>query len=224
MWCHYWNSHVLSCSDNYVDLHQPLNYVAHETKTLFFARKYNALSIYVCGPTVAHVELQVKHKIEWKLPLKECLPLNCARMQLEPIFQHFCGMPPAPILHLRMVFLYSPPPSPPPALVLVCMRTSEWLSGRHMANHPRIDTYRRTDFGLPCLRPMLIVQQNGAKSKMVCAFNHTSMKFCTKVLLDVLFHIWVKGKLSFSNVAAKSKMVAINRFKDKNSINSCMHQ
>ena len=31
-------------------------------------------------------------------------------MQLEPIFQHFCGMSPAPILHLRMVVLYPPPP------------------------------------------------------------------------------------------------------------------
>ena len=31
-------------------------------------------------------------------------------MQLEPIFQHFCGMPPAPILHLRMVVLCTPPP------------------------------------------------------------------------------------------------------------------
>ena len=32
---------------------------------------------------------------------------------------------------------------------------------------------------------------------MVCAFYHTSMKFYTKVHLDVLFHIGVKGKLSF---------------------------
>ena len=69
-----------------------------------------------------------------------------------------------------------------------------------------------------------IVQQNGAKSKMVCAFYHTSMQFCTKVLLDVLFHIWVRGKLFFPDIAAKFKMAAINHFKDKNSTNSCMHQ
>ena len=55
MWCHYRNSHVLSCGDYYVDIHQPLICVAHNTKTLCFARKYNALSIYVCGPTVARV-------------------------------------------------------------------------------------------------------------------------------------------------------------------------
>ena len=51
---------------------------------------------------------------------------------------------------------------------------------------------------------------------MVCAFYHKSMKFYTKVHLDVLFHIRVRGKLSFSNLATKSKMAAIDRFKDKN--------
>ena len=51
----YWNSDVLSCGDYYVDIHQPLICVAHDTKTLCFARKYNALSIYVCGRTVARV-------------------------------------------------------------------------------------------------------------------------------------------------------------------------
>ena len=33
--------------------------------------------------------------------------------------------------------------------------------------------------------------------------------------LDVLFHIRVRGKLSFFNMATKSKMGAIDRFKDK---------
>ena len=95
MWCHYWNSDVLSCGEYYVDIHQPLTCVAHDTKTLCFA---------------------------FVLPL--FLPLNWTRIQLEPIFQHFCGMPPAPILHLRMVVPYPPP------LILVCIRTCEWLRSR----------------------------------------------------------------------------------------------
>ena len=45
----------LSCGDNYVELHQPFICVAHDTKPLCFAKKYNALFIYVCGPTVARV-------------------------------------------------------------------------------------------------------------------------------------------------------------------------
>ena len=52
MWCHYLNSHVLSCGDNYLDLHQPLICEAHDTKTRCFARKHNAMSIHLCGPTV----------------------------------------------------------------------------------------------------------------------------------------------------------------------------
>ena len=55
MWCHYSNSQVLACGDNYVDLYQPLICVTQDTKILCFARKYNALSIYVCGPTVSRV-------------------------------------------------------------------------------------------------------------------------------------------------------------------------
>ena len=31
--------------------------------------------------------------------------------------------------------------------------------------------------------------------------------------LDMLFHIWVRGKLNYFNVAVKSKMAAIGRFK-----------
>ena len=45
----------LSCSDNYVALHQSLVCVAHDTNDLCFASKYNALFIYVCMPTVARV-------------------------------------------------------------------------------------------------------------------------------------------------------------------------
>ena len=39
-----------------------------------------------------------------------------------------------------------------------------------------------------------------------------------------LFYIRVRCKLFFSNMTSKTKMTAIARFKDKNSINSCMHQ
>ena len=60
---------------------------------------------------------------------------------------------------------------------------------------------------------------------MVCAFYHTSMTFYTKVHLDVLFHIGVRGKLSFSNMATKSKMAAINCLNDKkNYFNSRMNK
>ena len=41
------------------------------------------------------------------------------------------------------------------------------------------------------------------------------MKFCTDFHSDVLSHIFVRGKLFLSNIAAKAKMAAIDRFKDK---------
>ena len=61
--------------------------------------------------------------------------------EVRAYFLPFMRDAPSPILHLGMVVLYPPP------LVLVCIRTCERLSGRHMANYPRIDTHRIAHFG-----------------------------------------------------------------------------
>ena len=44
-----------SCSDNYVDLRQPLICLAHDTKLLYFASKIDVLFIHICRLTVACV-------------------------------------------------------------------------------------------------------------------------------------------------------------------------
>ena len=46
----------------------------------------------------------------------------------------------------------------------------------------------------------------------VCAFYHTSMKFCTKMHLDVFFHIEVRGKFNYFNMAFNFKITAIDPF------------
>ena len=46
----------------------------------------------------------------------------------------------------------------------------------------------------------------------VCAFYHTSMTFCTKMHLDALFNIWVRGKLNYFNMVVKSKMAENEHF------------
>ena len=60
---------------------------------------------------------------------------------IEPIFSTFMRDAPSPHITFR------DGRSVPPPLVLVCI--CEWLSDRHMANYPRIDTLRRAIFDLP---------------------------------------------------------------------------
>ena len=66
-------------------------------------------------------------------------------MQLEPIFSTFMRDAPSP----HITFRDGRSVTPPPPLGLVCIRTCEWLSDKHMANHPGIDTHRRANFALP---------------------------------------------------------------------------
>ena len=69
----------------------------------------------------------------------------------------------------------------------------------------------------------VIVQQNGAKFKILCAFYHTSINFFHKGAFGCALSYLSKRLTFFSNMAAKSKMAAINRFKNKNSNNSSLN-
>ena len=68
----------------------------------------------------------------------------------------------------------------------------------------------------------IVVQQNGERCVhfIIGAYKHEILH---KMHLDVLFHIRVRGKLNYFNMAVKSKMAAIDPFEGLYA-NTCIHQ